>query len=368
MNEPLKNMYNQQYVSDLAAAIEYPNFNGEAFLACVINDDWEARELKERMRHITIVLHDFLPADYRSALDVLYKASTSLGDYGFQNLVFSDYVALYGLDDWEASIPALEQFTYQVSAEFAVRPFIVRDQDRMMAQMFQWAQHEDERVRRLATEGCRPRLPWGIALHALQADPSPILPILEQLKQDESESVRRSVANNLNDISKDNPGVVIDVLRRWQAHDTQEIRQITSHALRTLLKAGHPDALELLGYPSAPAIAVRNLIVEPQTIPMGGSVTFSFDVESLGEGPQSLMIDFVVHLMRANGKQTPKVFKLSKKTIQPGEVLHIAKKFSFAPVTTRKYYPGEHAIAPKINGQVFERIEFVLSQQETKER
>lgn len=371
MGEPLKNMYNQQYVSNLAAAIrheclarEHLAFDTEAFLARIINDDWEARELKERMRHITTVLHDFLPADYRSALDILYRTSASLGDYGFQNMVFSDYVAVYGLDDWKASVPALEQFTQQVSAEFAVRPFIVRDQDRMMAQMFRWAQHEDERVRRLATEGCRPRLPWGISLYTLQADPSPILPILEQLKHDESESVRRSVANNLNDISKDNPDVVIGVLRRWQVHDTQEIRQITSHALRSLLKAGHPDALELLGYPSEPAIAVRNLTIEPHIVPMDSSVTFSFDVESLGDGSQNLMIDFVVHLMRANGKQTPKVFKLSKRTIQPGEVLHIAKEFSFAPVTTRKYYAGEHAIEPKINGKVFERAEFVLSQQE----
>ncbi|MCP4536143.1 MAG: DNA alkylation repair protein [Chloroflexi bacterium] len=366
MNEPLKNMYNQQYVSDLATAIqrEYPDFDTEAFSAHIINDDWEGRELKQRMRHITTVLHDFLPAEYRPTLDILRKASTSLGDYGFQNMVFSDYVAVYGLDDWEASVLALEQFTQQVSAEFAVRPFIVQGRDRMMAQMLQWAHHKDERVRRLATEGCRPRLPWGIALHALKSDPSPILPILEQLKHDESESVRRSVANNLNDISKDNPDVVIDVLRRWQAVDTKEIHRITSHALRTLLKSGHPNALELLGYSPDPAIVVQNLTVEPQTVPMGGSVNFSFDVESLSDAPQNLMIDFVVYLMRANGKHTPKVFKLSKRTIQPSKVLHIAKEFSFAPVTTRKYYPGEHAIEPKINGKVFERARFVLSQQE----
>jgi 3-methyladenine DNA glycosylase AlkC len=358
----LKDMYNQKYVSDLAAAVqnEYPAFDEEAFSARVFDDEWEARKLKERMRHIATTLHDFLPADYRRALGVLRKVAPKLTDYGFENMIFSDYVEVYGLDDWEASIPALEQFTKRISAEFAVRPFIVRDQDRMMARMLEWAQAEDWRLRRLASEGCRPRLPWAIALPALKTDPSPILPILEQLKLDESESVRRSVANNLNDISKDHPEVVINVLRRWQVYDTEEIQWITSHALRTLLKKGHPDALELLGYPSDPAIAVRNLTVEPEVVPMGGKVTFSFEVESLSAQPQNLMIDYVVHLMRANGKQTPKVFKLTKKTLQPGKVLPIAKKHSFAPVTTRKYYPGEHAIEPKINGKLFERVGFVL--------
>ena len=362
MADALKNMYDQQYISDLANTIQsqYLAFDVEAFSARVIDHDWEARELKERMRHITVVLHDFLPADFRTALDILQEASPLLGAYGFQNMIFSDYVERYGLDDWEASIPALEQFTRQISAEFAVRPFIVQNHERMMAQMLRWTRHDHEGVRRLASEGCRPRLPWGIALPALQADPSPILPILEQLKQDESESVRRSVANNLNDISKDNPEVVIDVLRRWQAHDTAEIRWITGHALRTLIKRGRPEALELLGYPSKPAIAVRNLAVEPETIPPGGQVTLSFDVESLGDEPQNLMIDFVVHLMRANGRQTPKVFKLTKKTIQPGEILPISKDVSFRPVTTRRYYPGEHAIEPKINGQAFGRAEFML--------
>ncbi len=362
MAEPLKNMYNQQFVTDLAAALKkvYPAFDGDGFSVRVFDGDWEARELKDRMRHITTVLHDFLPPDYRTALDILRQVAPLLSDYGFENMIFPDYVAVYGLDDLEVSLPALEQFTQLVSAEFAVRPFIARYQDRLMAQMFAWAQHESPRVRRLASEGCRPRLPWGMALPAFKTDPSPILPILEQLKDDESESVRRSVANNLNDISKDNPDVVIEVLRRWQAHDTEEIRSITSRALRTLIKAGHPDALELLGYPADPAIAVRYLTVEPKTVPLGGKVTFSFEIESLSDEPQNLMIDYVVHLVRANGRLTPKVFKLTKKTIQPGEVLHITKRHSFAPVTTRRYYPGEHAIEPKINGKLFERVGFVL--------
>jgi 3-methyladenine DNA glycosylase AlkC len=226
--------------------------------------------------------------------------------------------------------------------------------------MLEWAAHEHAEVRRLASEGCRPRLPWGIRLSGLQDDPSPILPILEQLKDDESESVRRSVANNLNDISKDNLNVVIEVLRRWQGDDSEEMRWITRHALRSLIKKGHPDALELLGYPSEVAIVVRNVAVEPAMVEIGGEVTFSFDIESLSDQPQDLMIDFVVHYMKANGNLSPKVWKLTRRTIQPGEVLPIAKTVSFRPVTTRKLYPGEHAIQAKINGQLFERVAFVL--------
>ena len=359
MAEPIKNMFSPQYVSDLADAVQaqYSLFDKESFVAQVLDEGWAARELKERMRHISITLHDFLPDDYRTVLNILRQTAPHIGQYGFACMVFSDFVEVYGLDDYDASIPALEQFTQQISAEFAVRPFIVKYQDQMMAQMLAWAKTDNEHLRRLASEGCRPRLPWGIALPAFKADPSPVLPILELLKEDESETVRRSVANNLNDISKDNPDVVIDVLRRWQTDDTDEMRRLISHALRTLLKAGHPGALALLGY-GPPAVEVHNLAVEPAAIPMGGEVTFSFDVASLAGEAQDLMIDFIVHLVRARGKRTPKVFKLTKRTLQPGEVLRIEKAFSFQPVTTRKYYPGQHAIEPQINGITYGSISF----------
>jgi hypothetical protein len=151
------------------------------------------------------------------------------------------------------------------------------------------------------------------------------------------------------------------VLRRWQKDNTEEIQRITGHALRTLLKKGDPEALELLGYPSEPAIAVRHVTVAPVTIPLGGEVKLSFEVESLSEKAQNLMIDYVVHHMRANGQLFPKVFKLTKKALEPGQVLRIAKVHSFRPVTTRRYYPGRHAIQPKINGKLFERVEFHLA-------
>jgi 3-methyladenine DNA glycosylase AlkC len=358
----IKDLFNEQTVGDLANAVQSAHvaFNRGAFLTRVFDADWPARELKERIRHITIVLHDLLPGEYGAALGILREAMPEVKD--IVQWVFTDYVEVYGLDDWEASIPALEEFTERMSAEFAIRPFIVRYPERTMAQMLAWANHESAEVRRLASEGCRPRLPWGIRLQALVADPSPVLPILERLKHDPSDSVRKSVANNLNDISKDHPGVVIDLLRDWQAEGGDDIRRITNHALRTLVKKGHPEALALLGYGTADQIAVHNLAVESRAIPLGGEITFSFDIESLADEPLDVMIDYVVYHQRASGKLSPKVFKLTKRTIQPGEVLSITKRHSFAPVTTRTYYPGQHAVEPKINGKLFGQAGFVLKE------
>ncbi|UCG22947.1 MAG: DNA alkylation repair protein [Chloroflexota bacterium] len=359
-----ESLFNQDSVAGFAVAIKgvYPAFDEEAFLGGVFDESWPDRALMDRMRHVTTVLHDGLPAGYRQAAALLIEASPNLAGGGFIDMVPCDYAAVYGLDDLETSIPLLEESTKLTSAEFAVRPFIEKYPDRMMAQMLAWADHEHEGVRRLASEGCRPRLPWGIRLHALIDDPAPILPILEKLKHDPSESVRRSVANNLNDISKDNPDAVLDLLRRWNAAeaDDKEISWITGHALRTLVKAGDVEALELLGYPADPQIVIRDVRVEPGRLAIGEFVTLCYELESTGEADQKLMVDYVVYLMRANGRQTAKVFKHKKITIKPGQVLHLKKKQSFRPVTTRKYYPGTQAIAPQINGRLFERVEFEL--------
>jgi 3-methyladenine DNA glycosylase AlkC len=333
-------------------------------MARVFDDGWTARELKQRMRHVTTTLHSFLPDDYRAALDILRRALPRVGDHGFVKMVFPDFVEVYGLEDWEASIPALEQFTQEMSAEFAIRPFIVRYPESTMTQMERWAHHPNAEVRRLSSEGCRPRLPWGIRLAALVADPSPILPILEALKKDTSESVRRSVANNLNDITKDHPALVIDLLRRWQVEDASpEMRWITNHALRTLVKKGDPAALALLGHSTDLAIAVHSLALQPQEVPLGGEVTFSFTVESLVDRSQNLVIDYVVYHRRARGQLSPKVFKLAKRVVQPGETVRITRRHSLAPVTTRRYYPGEHWIEVQINGRSYGRTRFVLTGQ-----
>lgn len=363
MPELLKNLVNRQVVEGFASAIrsEYPALDAEGFTARVCDDTWESRELKQRMRHITLTLRDFLPSDYRAALEILRRAAPRMEGWSFAAMVFPDFVEVYGLDDWEASLPALEQFTQQSSAEFAVRPFILRDPVRMMQQMNTWAHHENHHVRRLASEGCRPRLPWAMALPIFKQDPSPILPILETLKNDESEYVRRSVANNLNDISKDHPPVVIDIARRWQQDESPDMQKLIHHALRTLIKAGNPDALALIGANHHELnIQVREMRISPETVVFGGDLTFSFTIEALGSEPQNLVIDYVVHFKKANGSLAPKVFKLAKRTLTPGETVTLTRKHAFRPITTRQYYAGGHAIELKINGQLFERRKFEL--------
>jgi 3-methyladenine DNA glycosylase AlkC len=363
MAEPLKNLFNTQFFDALIAALTsaYPTFDRAKFLQLIYGDQWEALELKARTRHITLTLCSVLPAEYRAALAIMRQASAVFTLETFGTMLFPDFVEVYGLDDWEASIPALEQFTQQSSAEFAVRPFILRDQDRMMAQMLHWTHHVNHHVRRLASEGCRPRLPWAVALPAFKADPSPVLPVLEALKTDDSEYVRRSVANNLNDIAKDHPQVVIDTLRRWRTDDSPAMIAILNRALRTLIKAGNSAALDLVGYAHQAVFTINNLRVESDSLPIGGELIFSFSVESSSEVPQALMIDYVVHFQRANGRLTPKVFKLAKKTLAPGETLTIRKKHSFRAITTRTYYPGDHALEIQINGVRSEGCRFAIT-------
>lgn len=363
MAEPLKNMYNRVFSDALSAAIVavHPPFDADAFHARLYDDAWEGRELKARMRHITHTLRAALPQPYREALGILRQASPALNGLGFAPMIFPDFVEVYGLDDWEASLLALEQFTQQTSAEFAVRPFLLQDQPRMMAQMTRWAAHPSEHLRRLASEGSRPRLPWAMALPALKADPTPILLILDRLKDDESEYVRRSVANNLNDISKDNPQVVLDTLRDWRADASQNVQRLTSHALRTLVKAGHPEALGLLGYANDAAFAVTNLTASPDTVVVGDRLMFAFAVTSEAQAEQAAMIDYAIVFRRANGQPSRKVFKGIKRSFAPGESLSVEWRHSFRPITTRVYYPGEHAVEVQVNGVVLAQQVFMLA-------
>ena len=215
MTSTLKDHYNQAYIDKLGKEINrhYPAFNTENFSTLIFDKQWSTKELKERMKHISTCLHGCLNLPLQGALPILKKAAPNFG--GFEAMFFPDYVERYGAKHWALSLPALAYFTQFSSSEFAVRPFILANQKKMMAQMEQWSKHENEHVRRLASEGCRPRLPWAISLPPFKQNPSTILPILENLKRDPSLYVRRSVANNLNDISKDNPQITLEFASTW---------------------------------------------------------------------------------------------------------------------------------------------------------
>jgi 3-methyladenine DNA glycosylase AlkC len=248
----LKDIYSTSYYDRLADTLQktLPAFEREQFIAAIFTPDFVNKELKERMRHTTLVLHRFMPDDFTVAAPVLCSAIAEFDKISSDNeklasVIFPDYVEVYGLEHFQHSVEAFEWITQYVSCEFAVRPFIIRYFEPMMRQMQKWSLHTNAHVRRLASEGSRPRLPWAMAIPALKQNPEPILPVLENLKNDPSESVRRSVANNLNDISKDNPHVVLAIAKKWQGFNPQT-DAVRKHACRTLLKQGHTEILDYL--------------------------------------------------------------------------------------------------------------------------
>ena len=266
MAEPFKNMYNKQFfdlfTKDLRLVID--DFDAHGFVSQIMDDEWEGRELKQRWIHITSILKKFLPADYKEAiakiLELLDHVKSTRPDFSViddtkfglmleYGVILNNYVEQYGLDDYETSVKAIEKITQFTSCEFVTHPFIIKYPDEMMKQMLVWSKHEHWGVRRLSSEGCRPRLPWAMALPNLKKDPTPIIPILENLKNDPTRFVRLSVANNLNDIAKDNPEIVIDLAKKWKG-ESKEVDWIINHGCRTLLKQGIPEVMELFGFDS----------------------------------------------------------------------------------------------------------------------
>ncbi len=367
----LKDIYNKQFLktfNNLMLKV-FPEFDAKAFTKKVFDKDWEARELKERMRHITVLLQEFLPSNYKRATSILKKLTKELQkantddreDLSFPCMFLPDFVEQYGLDDYDTSIKAIEAITQFTSAEFAVRPFIKKYPDKMMAQMLAWADHKNEWVRRLASEGSRPRLPWGMALGDFKKDPTPVLPILEKLKNDSSETVRRSVANNLNDISKDNPELVLKIGKKWIGK-TPEMDWVVKHASRTLLKQGNTDAMLLFGFGDPKNVTIADLAIVPNTIKIGDKAEFSFTISIKGKKDLKLRLEYAIYFVKANGSLSKKVFQISERVFQAGSTETIRKQQHFKQLSTRKHYPGTHQLGVSVNGRELERIEFDLIQ------
>lgn len=326
----------------------YPEFNSEGFFNTVCDPKWPARELKEKMRHTTLSLHQFLPKDFAKAVDLLIAIVPKVA--GFEAIVLPDYVEVYGLDEWEISLPALGELTKCGSSEFAIRPFLNKDLNGTMKYMKQWANNSDFRVRRFASEGCRPRLPWGMGVPALKKDPSLVLPILEKLKNDREEFVRKSVANNLNDISKDHPETVLKICERWQG-TSKNTDWIIKHACRTLLKQGNKRAMQLFGFANPEKMEIKNLNISNPSPKIGEEINFRFNLNLKTDRKQKVRLEYILHFIKASGKKSPKVFQIKETEMKPG--LHsITKKHSFKNLSTRKHYPGEHKLEIVINGIV----------------
>lgn len=359
MAEPFKNRFFQRpFFEDLAAAIEtvYPEFERKPFFAHLYDRAWDGLELKGRMRHAAEALGATLPGDYERALAILLAVESRFS--GFDHLLFADFVERYGVDHFEASMDALEVLT-RTSAEFAVRPFIRRDPERAFARALIWTRNPSEHVRRLASEGCRPRLPWGTALAELKRDPSPILPILEQLKDDPSEYVRRSVANNLGDIAKDHPDLAVDLARRWMTASATR-RALVKHALRDLLKKGHTGALTLLGVGGRVSVAVERLSVVPKRVPLGGTATLHIALRSTGRTRQRVRLEYAMTYARPGGRTGRKVFQIAEVDVAAGATLALKRNLTFADRTIRTHHPGPHTLTLVANGQTLGTAEFTL--------
>jgi 3-methyladenine DNA glycosylase AlkC len=272
----------------------------------------------------------------------------------------NDFVAKYGLDYFDISMQALYQMTKRFTAEGAIRAFIQKYPDRTLTVLQQWAEDPNCHVRRLVSEGTRPRLPLAPRLRDFVHHPRPVLALLEQLKTDPELMVRRSVANNLNDIAKDHPDLVLETLARWKQAVDPATQWIAGHAARTLLKQGHMGALALLGYPAENNISVASFQLNQTSVRMGEDLVFTIEILSTTDAPQNLLIDYVVHHLKANGKLAPKVFKLAKKRLVPRAMLSLTKRHAFRPLSTRVYYPGRYALEFQINGQRWGWQEFEL--------
>ncbi|MFN3249111.1 DNA alkylation repair protein [Roseibium album] len=370
--EPFKNKISPDLVQCLGMHIErhLETFDRAAYEAAILSG-LDQLELKQRARLIADetgkILPETLDAKFHILRSILHplenedvdRASDDKGIRGWGMMPLGMVVTDHGLGDFKKSFALLKEMTKRATAEFEVRPFLDQDQDKALSIMTPWVKDDSVHVRRLVSEGTRPRLPWGMRLKKLVKDPSPTLPLLEALKDDPEEYVRRSVANHLNDIAKDHPDLVADIARRWLKDADRNREKLVRHACRSLVKQGHPGTLTAFGL-KPPEITVGGPYVKTPRVIYGDAVSFDVELSSTGNKAQDLVIDYLVHFKKANGTLAPKVFKWTKVKLEPGERLSLSRDHAIRPITTRVYYGGTQAIGLRINGKDFGFSEFEL--------
>lgn len=354
-----KNWINPELVKKINANIVfyYPQFNQKKFLG--ITAKLIDLEMKDRVILIANTLQECLPKDYLEALKILLKSieTKTQSLKGFDLWPYTYFIEKNGTAYFKESLDALYVLTQKFTGEFAVRPFIAKDSTYTLNTLLKWSKDPNHHVRRWTSEGTRPRLPWGMKLHKLIENPKLTLPILENLKFDDELYVRKSVSNHLNDIAKDHPHLVIEILKNWQKqtktkHNLEKINWIKKQALRTLVKDGNPLALKLMGVDPKVKVKLSPIKVNKKSIKLNEKLNFEFEVKSLSIKPQNLIIDYIVHYVKANNKTSAKVFKLKTYSLKKNESLKINKNHHFKHVTTRKHYSGLHKIEIQINGQI----------------
>lgn len=365
--EPFKNLFNKKIAFRISTAIKkhWIDFDNDEFLKD-IDENLLPLELKERVNLITLRLHLYLPQNKSQAISILVKTlkhseHNPLGLHHFEVWPLTHYIALYGLDHFDQSMDALKEMTKVFTSEFAVRPFFIKDESRTLKYMKNCLLDENEHVRRWATEGSRPLLPWGQKLHRFALNPNATWGILEKLKNDSSLYVRKSIANHINDHSKNHPDFVIEKLLKWhhQKNKTDELTWIIKHASRSLIKKGFKKAFLLHGVEDDNVKLVRQKILN-RKVKIGESLTIEVMLENYSSKSSLVIMDNEIHFLRANGEHKIKVFKGKKLFFKPKEKQIIEMKIPLKLVTTRVYYSGEHFWNIKINGMSSKPTSFYL--------
>ncbi len=368
-NPVLKDLYKQNVVEELAACLSGvdPDFPAPSFVAEACTG-LEELEFKDRVRQIARAAAAALPTDFPAAAQRIRMAAQSPPEAAESSVTSTSALAIWplcqvvqeqGLEHFEEAMATLHVLTKQASAEFAIRPFLDLCPGPAMTWLKRWAGDPDARVRRLVSEGTRPRLPWAPRLKTFADDHTAMLPLLEQLRDDPDEAVRRSVANHLNDITKDHPDLVVQTLQQWSVSAPPDRQRLIRHALRTLVKKGHPGALAILGV-GEPKVRVTSFTVAPPAVAIGGAVEVAVAIVSAADQDQELLVDFAVHYRKARGDLSPKVFKWTQRRLAGQAKISLRRQLKLVPRSTRRLYPGEHRVELLINGQSLGLVSFEL--------
>ena len=360
-------------IADLLGAAS-DAFDRDAFLAHVL-PTIESLEMKARVALITDGLHAALPLPFPDAVAALLQIlgppgapsgtdawgpASERGVTSLSAWPVTRFVAEHGLEHPEVALDALEEMTRRFTAEFALRPFLLRYPELTLERLRTWVQSPDQHLRRAASEGTRPRLPWGIRLKPFIADPEPVLALIAPLRADPEDYVQRSVGNNLNDIGKDHPDRLLGIAAEWQDPASPATGKILRRALRSLVKEGAPEALRLMGYTVPARVVIEDPALRLEQVTLGQTQELTYTLVSTAEEPQRLLIDYVLHLVRARGKTGEKVFKGRPLTLAPGERRAMVFKLPLKAVTTRRYYSGAHRLQLQVCGERRDALAFHL--------
>ena len=344
------------------------SFDVEAFERDCL-EGYAELELTQRARQISAQLSKVLPTDFNVSSELIIRSlgprlkdAEEFGMTPFIYLPFVYYVAEKGLGNIEAAMKAQYELTQRFTAEFSIRAYLIHHPTQTLKYLEKWVKDPSEHVRRLVSEGTRPLLPWACRLPAFRENPDVVISLLESLKDDSSLYVRRSVANNLNDISKDHPEKVNDLARKWLKGAGKERQWLIRHGLRTLVKKGDKTTLALLGYSGCENISINEKRITPQKAPIGESVSFAFSLTNEGEKPKPIMLDYAIDYVKANGQKSRKVFKLKQFSLSPKQTATFKKNVSLKQLTTRTHYPGEHNVNIMLNGNLFSLGSFTVEE------